>query len=260
MSEDHLNIWVITLKNAFERQQRVEQIMQQHRLPFNFLYGVDGRLGLHPLLEKFDGHAFLRNHGRYSVPGEAGCYASHYLAWQKAVELDEPVIVLEDDFAVSEDVQQVFRQAYRLIEEQGFGFIRLERDKVKMPAKRVWAESGIEVFRFYKIPQSMTGYIVSPEAAKAFIAASDRFILPVDYFIRHMYLHKQPVYVIRPSPVWGDDANIATTMDNRRARKAPLVYKLTRHAFRMKSMILNGIWNALFLFRDVKSKVGVKQG
>ena len=252
MSVSHLNIWVITLENALERQQRIERIFQHHNLDFNFLYGVDGRLGEHELLKKFNPHAFLRKHGRYSVAGEAGCYASHYLAWQKAVELDEPVIVLEDDCVLSDDASEAFQQAHRLVCEQGFGFIRLERDKVKKPAKLVCEESGFEVFRFYKIPQSTTGYIISPEVAKAFIAASERFVLPVDYFIRHMYLHKQPIYVLRPSPVWADDANIATIMDNRRARKAPLIFKFTRHAFRMKSMLLNGIWNIRFLLRDIQ--------
>lgn len=33
--------------------------------------------------------------------GELGCYASHYLMWQKCVEINEPIIILEDDIKIS---------------------------------------------------------------------------------------------------------------------------------------------------------------
>ena len=33
-------------------------------------------------------------------PGAQGCFLSHYLLWQKCVNLDEPIVVLEDDAEV----------------------------------------------------------------------------------------------------------------------------------------------------------------
>jgi glycosyl transferase family 25 len=32
-----------------------------------------------------------------NVPGEIGCFDSHYRLWQKCIELDEPILIFEDD-------------------------------------------------------------------------------------------------------------------------------------------------------------------
>ena len=34
------------------------------------------------------------------LPGAQGCFLSHYMLWQRCVELDQPIIVLEDDAVI----------------------------------------------------------------------------------------------------------------------------------------------------------------
>ena len=36
------------------------------------------------------------------TPGELGCFASHYLLWEKCLELNEPIVVIEDDAQLEE--------------------------------------------------------------------------------------------------------------------------------------------------------------
>ncbi|WP_025452269.1 glycosyltransferase family 25 protein, partial [Helicobacter pylori] len=39
----------------------------------------------------------LKYHAKFMSLGELGCYASHYSLWQKCIELNEAICILEDD-------------------------------------------------------------------------------------------------------------------------------------------------------------------
>ena len=59
---------------------------------------LDMMLQIDPLLQRYDERGFIRHRDRKALAGELGCYASHILAWQQVIQLDQPVVVLEDDF------------------------------------------------------------------------------------------------------------------------------------------------------------------
>ena len=71
-------------------------------------YGEDKGMEIFPGVRKEESQAFFleRNLTFSSAPGreeffdvgaQMGCFASHYLLWEKCVELDEPIMILEDD-------------------------------------------------------------------------------------------------------------------------------------------------------------------
>lgn len=55
------------------------------------------------MLQSYDENGFIRHRGRKALAGELGRYASHILAWQQVIKLDQPVVVLEDDFILRYD-------------------------------------------------------------------------------------------------------------------------------------------------------------
>lgn len=252
-------VLVITLEGQELRQIRAKSILDEMGIDFEFLYGVDGRLGKNPLLKRFDAQLFLKRHGRYPVLGEAGCYASHFLAWHQATLSKIPTIILEDDFVLAKDSMACFELAARYMESNDLSFIRLEKDKINTPHIKLVEQNSFQLIRFLKIPQSFTGYMISQKTAAAFMEGSQKFALPVDYFVRYMHLHKQPIYALRPSPVWADDENIVSGMGDRRKRKAPFIYKLSRQVFRLKGMLLNGLYNIFFLKRDLEIRKSSKR-
>ena len=131
MKNDEARYYIISLKDSTERRRKSAAKLSQLGLHFEFLDAVDGRKGEHPLLGRFNKEKFLLRHGRPSVPGEAGCYASHYLLWQKCVELDRPIVILEDDFELAENAGEAFDVAASLADL--YGYIRLE-STAKNPA------------------------------------------------------------------------------------------------------------------------------
>lgn len=238
--------YVISMLSSTGRRSISKEQLESRNISFTFLDAVDGRQGTHELLKRFNSKKFLSRHGRHGLPGEAGCYASHYLAWQKCVELQTPVIIIEDDFNLSDDCLDAFTMAFEL--SKTFDFIRLEKTR-KQPSLRVLKEGKFELRRYIKVPQCTTGYLITPTAAAAFIKASSEFVLPVDVFIRHVHLHGVPIHILTPSPVLRpDNSNEVSLIGNRHEQKAPLWCKLTRHFYKVKFLLMNSYTNILFFF------------
>ena len=71
-------------------------------------YGEDKGMEIFPGVRKEDSQAFFLERDltftltpdrdkTHDTKAEMGCFASHYLLWEKCVELDEPIMILEDD-------------------------------------------------------------------------------------------------------------------------------------------------------------------
>ena len=249
-------MFVISLRESADRRQRVTDQMDAAGLPFSFLDAVDGRKGDHPLLSRFDSRAFMIRHGRPSVPGEAGCYASHYLAWQRCIELDRPVVILEDDFLLAPDAPEAFAVAARVTGH--FDFLRLEPFTTKL-TRNLWSDGDRRVVRFLKVPQCATCYQLTPSAARALVAASERFVYPVDVFMRNQFLHGVPFHGLVPPPVRrAPDSGAISIIGNRHVDKGPLWCKFSRAAFRSANALRNGLTNLRFMATvDRKRREGV---
>lgn len=254
MHANEARYYIISLKDSTERRRKSADKLSRLGVHFEFLDAVDGRKGDHPLLARFNKSKFLSRHGRPSVPGEAGCYASHYLLWQKCVELNRPIVILEDDFELAENAREAFEVAAHLADD--FGYIRLESTRRK-PSITRWRQGGYKLVRFMKTPQCMTCYQLSPDAARALIRASDEFVYPVDVFVRNQHLHGVPIYGLTPPPIKRaakdeDDSIIG----DRHQEKGPLWCKLTRMLFRSYNSIRNLLSNIrLLLLIDLPGKL-----
>ncbi len=65
----------------------------------------------------------LKYHAKFMSLGELGCYASHYSLWEKCIELNEVICILEDDITLKED----FKEGLDFLEKhiQELGYVRL---------------------------------------------------------------------------------------------------------------------------------------
>ena len=90
-------IFVINLPSSVDRRENISPQLEALKLSFEIFPAVNGREDNHPLLSKYDEGLSKLYRGKTLSPGQLGCYASHYLLWEKCVDLDEPVIVIEDD-------------------------------------------------------------------------------------------------------------------------------------------------------------------
>ncbi|MDR9826395.1 glycosyltransferase family 25 protein [Vibrio sp. FNV 38] len=242
-----MKAYCITLKGCEDRQQHVQDVLSHASVEMEFFLGVDARVDAHPLLERYNEQKFANNMGRIAAKGELGCYASHYLMWQKCVADNEPIIVFEDDFNI--DIETFNRSldiARHHIDE--CGYIRLENTGRKILSYITHSYEDQHLVKFLKIPQCMTGYAISPKTAKAFIEKSDSFDYPVDVFLRNAWIHKESIFGIWNTGLWG--GNKPSVIGDRKRKGKKNYYIATMKILnKVKNMTLNLLTNFYHLWK-----------
>jgi glycosyl transferase family 25 len=113
------------------------------------------------------------------VGGEKGCFSSHVGAWLRCIQLNEPVIVLEDDCTLL----PTFFEKIKTIRISSFEYVKLER-----------RSDGYEVddiFMINKKNRSGTvGYYLSPVGAFKFLSTLNDIYMPIDHYIGMSWKHK----------------------------------------------------------------------
>ncbi|CAV27221.1 Glycosyltransferase [Vibrio atlanticus] len=247
---------IISLERKSERfLSSQEQLLNIKKLDIEKLSGVDASLSKdHPLMNRYDEAAFYALNGRVAVPGEIGCYSSHYLAWEKCIELNQPIIIFEDDVMVDVDVfEKTVQHASEHIEE--CGYIRLENYSNKREYNYVVENLDDEqsLVRHIKTPLCMTAYMITPHVAKTFIEKSERFLYPVDVFIRNVWLHKQPTYGVSPAGLTGGAADSVIGERTFRIKKS-LRIKTLKFLSKFRDVAMNGLFNLTYTVIIKKSR------
>ncbi len=105
------NIFVINLKISAQRRKHIQN--QFNKLPkkinFEFFEAINGNEN--PdfyLFKKHNAEKRFKYKGSKTTLGQLGCFASHYLLWEKCVKLNRPIIILEDDIIINSDFCDVY--------------------------------------------------------------------------------------------------------------------------------------------------------
>lgn len=225
-----MRIFVISLKNSFERRASIEQQMANYGLSFEFFDAIDGRIDPpHPLFKNYDYTKRLwLTSGRMPMRGELGCYASHYLLWQKCIELNEPIIILEDDVTISENLGIYLS----ILKEKtnAYGFLRLESEVGKC---RFFPKENAVNYTISFMDNNWGGtqaYSISPISAQKLIKGSQTWSMPVDNYVGCSYIHKMPSYLFSPSMI-EKACNFETTFQNEIQSRVPFYRKPTREIY-----------------------------
>ncbi len=220
-----MRIYVINLEKDAERRQSASRQLESHGLDFEVFRALTVDQGWQEHFDAYDERRYLINTGRTAAPGEIGCYASHRALWQRCVELNQPIMIMEDDFLLSEDFRSAFRQTERLIAT--YGFIRLQTER-RGKRRFVRRAGDFDLVYYTKMPHSLMCYAISPQVAGTFIARSRRLTAPVDVMIKKIWEHRQRLYGLRPYPVSENEIADQTTIDGRIKPKKCLSIQLQR--------------------------------
>lgn len=196
-SSSPIQILVISLERSLDRRKQVEKEIQKISLPWSFLDAVDGsKLEQTPV--EYKPKKVKKLQGYELTPNEIGCYLSHKKAWQRCVEGGIPTLVLEDDFVLSADFQNVLMTV--LSEMTQHGFIRLQ-GLYEVPYQEILNIAGVSLVKNQGDAVGATAYLLRPEIAKILIMHSANIYEPVDHFLEHYQKHSLEFLAIRPYPV-----------------------------------------------------------
>jgi len=222
-------------------------------LNYKFFPAIDGRAEEHLQFTNYRDEFCLEAWRRPLTPGEIGCFASHYLLWQRCVERNEPMIVMEDDV----DISPRFVEAIKLLPGLDYlGYLRLSginfpRNKIaltKLPAE--W-----EIVRFLERPMGTQCYALFPGSADKFIKNSARWTLPVDNYMDSFWLHNIPCIGLAPFQV-SIPRTIASTISSDGV--SPSTQMRTR-VWRPKRFLARGVSNFRHGWGNLEYALGLRK-
>ncbi len=200
-----MKIFIINLEERSDRRQAVQHALGSAGVEFEFFRAINGEQALANWFSGIDNWACLLETGHFATHGELGCYASHLSLWKTCIDLNEPIVIMEDDFAVTGDFAATLGRASRIVDR--FGFLRLEPIEQRWGRKKDLAPVILEEesdwrLLYQRMPSvRLTCYAIAPACARALIAMSDIFTCPVDHMVRRCWAHKQSILALEPAAV-----------------------------------------------------------
>ena len=238
-----IEIIVISLATALERRQHAKQQLDFCKLDFTFFDARTPATGARNDFLRIENREFLINTGRELTEGEIACYASHLALWKRCVELNKPIMIMEDDFLLGESFADACRQTASLIEQ--YGYIRMQ-DERRGKRIKVANIDNFDLYYYTKMPHSAMCYAITPRVAAAFIAESKYFDAPVDVLVKCIWRHRQRLYGLAPYPVRESNYSPLTGIPGRARSKKPFSIQLARALRKLNNKYRRTLFNALF--------------
>lgn len=245
-------IVVISLKRATERRASVERQFSELNLPFSFFDAVDGKRG-HELFVRYDAEKARRIGEIPLTLGHLGCYASHFLVWQRCADFGQPMIVLEDDAIV---FREPFLKFVRLASDlpPDIECVRLFESKSRnRDSLKVFEKEDLSIAKFLRGHKSATGYYLTPSAARKFLRYGERWAEPVDIEMDQFWANGVECYgVLEPCLTHNPDfqSAIDSGIDTAQARRG--LMRLRWRWYLLRGKIVREIHNFRFNARMKK--------
>ena len=200
-----MKIIVISLKDATERRQHIGAQLDSLGLSHEFFDACRGDDGHEPFFASYAPSIYMLHSRRAALPGEIGCFASHLSLWKRCVEINEPIVILEDDSSLNPSMPNAVNTAEKIIDT--CGYIRLEANKQSRQLfkfsryQEIGSLDNYQISYLSRIALCSTGYAISPAAARNLAESCTALLCPSDKYIQCVWHHKQPLYLLSPSPV-----------------------------------------------------------
>ena len=242
-----MRIYVISLQTSQSRRAEIEAQMRSVGLDYELFDAIDPRQGLRFFMG-YREKEFLISTGREASPEEVACYASHLCLWRQSIEINEPILIMEDDaHLIKESFVSALRKTFLWIGE--YGFIRLQTEGPRKPIRKVMVEraAGFDLYYCRSYPYGSMCYAIAPRVARTFVEASRMLTGPVDLFIKRFWIHRQPLFSLSPPGVTGSDLERESTIAGRDERQRNVGLRWQRVIDRLHTAVNRARFNRAYL-------------
>lgn len=224
-----MKIFVISLARSAERRAKMLANFNKANVEFEFFNAVDASAEGFILSDRAAPQITQKRKGYELLNSEVACYASHFLLWEKCVEINEPIVIFEDHADLTDDFKITLQNTFMYISE--FNYIKLSVPlRLSKFIKKKAVDENHFIGRYIKTVCYNTGYMLTPYAAKQFINASKKFIEPVDDFMEKPWLHDIKTFSLDPFICYR--AKIPSTIgSNRKNKSNTSLYRKTYSEF-----------------------------
>ena len=189
---------VISLPHCVDRREQTRQQLDGIGIEFTFFDAVDGTQANFPLADKRNDALSIKRFGFTLSDTELACYASHYLLWQECITENQTLLVLEDNAQLQSNFRQVYSHLPYLAEQ--YAFLKLSCIFESRHRAVAQVAHNLNVVRYFGTLYGTSCYLLTPSAARIFIARSKHFTQAVDNFMERPWLGGVPCYALLPWP------------------------------------------------------------
>ncbi|MFT6029756.1 MAG: glycosyl transferase family 25 [Oleiphilaceae bacterium] len=195
-----LDVYVINLATSTERWETTSNRLTELEISYERFEAVDGRKEPHPLFTRYDDSQREKYRRKPLSGGELGCFASHFLLWKKCVELNKPIVVLEDDLIINESLNEALQIAAEQIST--LQYLRLAATYPKPKTfKKIKSLGQFDLIDHIRGPSGTLGYVISPDASAALIEHAEKWFIAVDDYMDRYWWHGVDCYSLMPFPI-----------------------------------------------------------
>lgn len=188
---------VISLVRSQSRREKFKPLLDQSGLEWEILDAVDG-LQMQSTPPEYHEEKVIRLLGFPLSASEIACFLSHRLAWAKCIEIEKPVLILEDDFILQSNFNQAVNSAISHI--NSWDILRLQ-SLTDCPCFIEFKHGNFTFVKNQGDPLGATAYLVKPTAAERLIKCSQDIYEPLDHFLEHVKKHQLKILAIKPYPI-----------------------------------------------------------
>ena len=236
-----IKIYIINLEKSIDRRDFISKQFNNlpRKIDYQFFKAVYGKEEPnHPLFLKYNEKKRFERKGHYMSLSQLGCFASHYLLWQKCIELNQGIIVLEDDAIIHSN----FLEALEFIssDKNHFEFLLLSPPapaKRNQKGKMIYSLDKIEITRYKEGWGNATGYFITPKSAKKLLDYCEEWILDVDIMMDRYWENKVDYLALSPFCVEPDLSKESNIPVDKKQGKRSLIVKIKRELYKVQDTI-----------------------
>lgn len=248
-----MKTFVINLKRSTDRRARITKVLGDVNVEFEFFDAIEASTPNFKYSERGAPKQTKLRFGYQLLESELACFASHLCLWEKSVELNETILVLEDSCELTPAFLQFYDSFKEIASE--FQFIKLcSLFPKKFTLSKQLTDSN-SIVRYKKRTCGTQCYLLTPQAAQQLIKGATVFLEPVDHYIEKSWRHGISVYSFKPNIV--ERQNIVSTIGSSRKNKKGLLLwqKAIIESFRAYERIRAKIGNFTFKINSQQKQV-----
>lgn len=225
---------VISLKRAKERRFNAERELRAQGADWEILDAIDG-LKLKNIPPEYNEKKVVSLLGFPLTLSEIGCFLSHREAWLNCIEKNKTILILEDDFLLSQNI----KEAISLLIENPHSWDIARLQALAETNHAVLKDSDqFKIVQNHGDPLGATAYLLKPSSAKKLITHSNEIFEPLDHFLEHSKKHGLRMVAVKPYPV-STNGSESTIFDRPERRAISGSRKLIRSIARTVDRIIN---------------------
>lgn len=206
MKYNNIPIFIINLKTSKTRREYIEKqfhtLMTENEiaLPYSFFEAINGKeTPDFDLFKKYNKIKRLNIKGNELNLSQLGCLASHYLLWVKCIELNQPIIILEDDASLKPNFLTVYHFCHQPNNKFEFFWLCQNNSKNRKNKYIMTLSDGeTQLSQYYGGWGNATGYFITPTAAQKLVDYNKEWIYEADISIDRYWENKISYLGIEP--------------------------------------------------------------